>query len=123
MIQSILHKENQSGETIPSFKEMDYELRLKIIYLLLISGCQEVSAAVHEKLMDNHVLGNFIMSLMSGGTGAKHYAVMQFETDVIAALEPIIQPGIEQYNQETQDLKSLSGDACIDSGHTQSDFS
>jgi len=122
MIQSILHLQNRSRETIPDFKDMDTESRMGIVHALLISGCEETAEAINEKLLGDHVLGNFMLSLMSGGTGAKHYAMMQFETDVIAALEPIIQSGIEQYNQETNDLQSLTGDQLVDAGHHHSDF-
>lgn len=122
MIQSILHKEF-SGETVPAFKDMDADTRVKIVFVLLVSSCPDVAAAIHEKLIGDHVLGNFMMSLMAGGTGAKHYAMMQFETDIVAALEPIIQSGIEQYNEETKDLQSLTGDPLVDAGHHHSDFS
>lgn len=122
MIQSIIQKEF-NGNHIPDFNDMDADSRLKIVYLLLISGCDQVKAAINEKLLADHVLGNLIMSLNYCSNPTRIYAMNQFEADVIASLEPIIQDGIDQFNLETSEIKSITGDACTDAGHKQSDFS
>jgi hypothetical protein len=88
-----------------------------------VSGCPDVAEAIQEKLLGDHCLANVMLGIMGERINAKHYALMQFESDVIAALEPIIQAGIDQYNQETKDIKSLTGDASVDAGHKNSDFS
>jgi hypothetical protein len=121
MLQQILSKIAPESGIIPNLKDIPDDKRIELFSLALASGDSDCIAYITEKLIGDHALSNFIMS-RSYNSVAQNIANMAFESEIYAALEAPIQSAIDQYNQETNDIKSLTGDACIDHGHKQSDF-
>jgi hypothetical protein len=121
MLQQILSKIAITPGNIPNIKEMPESSRLLVFALAVQSGDAECLAHLMEKLIGDHALADFIMSRTYNGA-AQNIANMAFESAIYAALEAPIQDAIDQYNQETNDLKSLTGDACTDHGHNKNDF-
>jgi hypothetical protein len=96
--------------------------RYQLFALAAASGDAECIAYLMEKLIGDHALADFIQTRSYENDQAKHYGLLAFESAIFAALEAPIQDAIDRYNQETRDIKSLTGDPAVDAGHKQTDF-
>jgi len=121
MLEQILKSIAPESGIIPHVNNMAPEQRYQLFALAAASGDAECIAYLMEKLIGDHALADFIASRAYNHV-AQNIAAMAFESAIFAALEAPIQDAIDRYNQETRDIKSLTGDPLIDAGHSPNDF-
>lgn len=122
MLDTILKSIAPESGIIPHLNNMTPDQRCELFALAAASGDAECIAHLMEKLIGDHALSAFIAS-RAYNEQAKHYAAIAFESAIFSALEAPIQDAIDRYNQETRDIKSMTGDPLIDAGHNHNDFS
>jgi len=121
MLETILKSIAPESGIIPHVNNMELDQRYELFALVAASGDAECIAYLMENLIGDHALSAFIASRAYNDT-ARNIAAASFESAILAALEAPIQEAIDRYNQETIDIKSLSIDPLIDSGHKPTDF-
>lgn len=122
MLEPILKSIAPESGIIPHVNSMAPEQRYELFALAAASGDAECIAYLMEKLIGDHALADFIQTRSYENDQAKNYGLLSFESAIFAALEAPIQDAIDRYNQETRDIKSLTGDPSVDAGHNPSDF-